>query len=138
MGRPRSSCNVAAEGPFARPSTPWHFQHCTRAYTSCPALTLSGVTSGSGGISIGVPDFSFCQRGEKFLIHATKSARCCLVKVFHGGMFERSKPRAMVSYKSSSVGRVPVGVERHLNIARVKSRGFGSIHCALSPLPSPS
>ena len=30
------------------------------------------------------------------------------------------------------------GVERHLNVAAVKSRGFGSRNGALSPLPSPN
>ena len=44
----------------------------------------------------------------------------------------------MVLNRSSSVGRVPVGVERHLNWAMVKSRGLGSSHWAFSPLPSPS
>ena len=44
----------------------------------------------------------------------------------------------MVLKRSSSVGRVPVGVERHLKVAIVKSRGFGSSQTAFSPLPSPS
>ena len=79
------------------PCTPWHFQHCTLPKTSCPALTLSGVTSGSAGIWMGVPGFSFCQRGEKCLIHATRSARSSLVNVFQIGMLDRSSPRAIVS-----------------------------------------
>ncbi len=86
----------------------------------------SAVTSGSGGIVIGVPGFSLAQRGEKCFTQATRSARCCLVKVLHCGMFERSRPRAMVSKRSWSVGKVPVGVERHLNTPNWKSRGFGT------------
>ena len=49
MGRLKSSVSVDAEGPFAMPSTPWHFQHCTRANTSCPALTRSGSNFRFGG-----------------------------------------------------------------------------------------
>ena len=74
---------------------------------------------------MGVPGFSFAQRGEKCLTQATRSARSCLVKVLHCGMLERSKPRAMVSKRSWSVGKVPVGVERHLNMPNWKSRGLG-------------
>ena len=85
----------------------------------------SAVTSGSGGIVMGVPGFSFAQRGEKCFTQATRSARCCLVKVLHCGMLERSKPRAMVSKRSWSVGKVPVGVERHLKMPNWKLRGLG-------------
>src|SRR2546422_4406402 len=53
-------------------------------------------------------------------------------------MFVVTNPRVIASNRSWSVGRVPVGVERHLNTAIVKSRGLGSIHCAFSPLASPS
>src|SRR5271167_1085843 len=98
---------------------------------------LSMVTAGSGGTVIGVPAFSLSQRGEKILIYATRLARCCLVKVFQTGMLELVRPRAMVLNRSSSVGRVPVSVERHLKVAMVKSRGFGSSQTAFSPLPSP-
>src|SRR6516164_6052585 len=98
---------------------------------------LSRVTGGSAGTLIGSPAFSFSQRGEKILMYATKSARCCLVKVFQIGMLELVSPRPIVLYRSSSVGSVPVGVERHLKVALVKSRGLGSSHWAFSPFPSP-
>src|ERR1700744_4418103 len=98
---------------------------------------LSMVTAGSAGILIGSPAFSLPQRGAKGLMYATKSARCCLVKVFQIGMLEFVRPRATVLNKSSSVGSVPVGVERHLNVAKVKLRGLGSNQTAFSPLPSP-
>src|ERR1700751_5078017 len=64
MGRLRSSVRVGAEGPFALPVTPWHFQHSTRANTSPPVLTLSGVISGAAGIFIAGRGFSVCQRGD--------------------------------------------------------------------------
>lgn len=70
-------------------------------------------------------------------MYATRFALCCGVKVFQIGMLELVSPRAMVLYKSSSVGRVPVTVDRHLNVASVKLRGLGSSHTAFSPLPSP-
>jgi hypothetical protein len=35
-------------------------------------------------------------------------------------------PRLMVSYKSLSKGKLPLGVDRHLKVALVKSRGLGS------------
>ena len=66
------------------------------------------------------------------------SARPWRVSATQGGMLVVTNPRVMALNRSSSVGRVPVGVERHLNTARVKSRGLGSIHCAFSPLASPS
>src|SRR2546421_3930105 len=53
-------------------------------------------------------------------------------------MFVVTNPRVIASNRSWSVGSVPVGVERHLNTASVKSRGLGSIHCAFSPRASPS
>ena len=66
------------------------------------------------------------------------SARPWGVTATQGGMLVVTNPRVMALNRSSSVGRVPVGVERHLNTAMVKSRGLGSIHCAFSPLASPS
>src|SRR5258708_26037243 len=119
---------VAADGPLDIPCTAWHFQDCTRANTSRPALMRSAVTAGSGGIVMGVPGFSLVQRGEKCFTQATRSARSCLVKVLHCGMFERSRPRALVSNKSWSVCKVPVGVYRHLTIANWKSRCLGATH----------
>ena len=87
---------------------------------------------------MGAPGFSLAKRGEKCFTQATRSARSCLVKVLHCGIFERSRPRAMVSKRSSSVGNVPVGVERHLNTPNWKSRGLGSTQGKFSPFPSPS
>src|SRR5439155_6515042 len=66
------------------------------------------------------------------------SARPWGVSATQGGMLVVTNPRVMALNRSSSVGSVPVGVERHLNTAIVKSRGLGSIHCAFSPLASPS
>src|SRR5208282_3397996 len=60
------------------------------------------------------------------------------VSGLHDGMLVVTNPRVTALNKSSSVGKVPVGVERHLNVASVKSRGFGSTHCAFSPSPSPA
>src|ERR1700722_19172756 len=98
---------------------------------------LSIVTGGSVGILIGSAGFSFFHRGGKGLMYATRSARCCLVKVFQIGMLELVRPRAMVLKRSWSVGSMPVTVERYLNVAMVKSRGLGSSQTAFSPLPSP-
>jgi hypothetical protein len=53
-------------------------------------------------------------------------------------MFVVTNPRLTELYRSSSVGKLPLGVERHLNTAAVKSRGLGSIHGAFSPFPSPA
>src|SRR2546430_9336908 len=66
------------------------------------------------------------------------SARPWGVSATQGGMLVVTNPRVIALKRSSSVGRVPVGVERHLKTARVKSRGLGSIHCAFSPRASPS
>src|ERR1700680_79946 len=98
---------------------------------------LSMVTGVSDGIGIGVPGFSLSHRGEKALTMAIRFARSCTVRGLQEGMLVVKKPRVMLLKRSSSVGIVPVGVERHLNTARVKSRGLGSIHCAFSPAPSP-
>src|SRR6266550_2735701 len=64
--------------------------------------------------------------------------RFCGVRAIHGGMFVVTNPRPTELYRSSSVGSDPDGVERHLNVPIVKSRGLGSIHCAFSPCASPS
>src|SRR3974390_2322919 len=132
------SVNVEADGPSPFPCGPWHFQHSSFVKSAFPCEMLSIVTGGSGGILTGSPAFSFSQRAENVLIKATRSARSCRVNVFQIGMLEFVKPRDMALKRSSSVGRVPVGVERHLNVAAVKSRGLGSSHCAFTPLPSPS
>src|SRR3989475_5937691 len=87
---------------------------------------------------IGVPGFPVFHFGEKVLMYATRSARLWGVSGSQAGVFVVTNPRVIASNKSWSVGSVPVGVERHLNTARVKSRGLGSIHCAFSPLASPS
>src|SRR5271155_4682136 len=99
---------------------------------------LSIVTGGSAGITRTSPGFSLAQRGDQVLINATRSARCCSVKGRHEGILVLMKPRVIALYRSWSVGNVPVGVERHLNVASVKSLGLGSIHCAFMPFPSPS
>src|SRR5208283_2110111 len=132
MGLSLLSVRVEAEGPSPSPCVPWHFQHSSLVKSALPWAMLSIVTAGSGGIVIGVPAFSCSQRGEKILIYATRSARCCLVKEFQIGMLELVRPRAMVLKRSSSVGSVPVRVERHLKAARVKSRGLGSSQTAFS------
>src|SRR6266511_2555936 len=98
---------------------------------------LSIVRRGSGGIVIGVPGLRVFRLGENVLTYATRSARFWLVSGSHGGMFVVTNPRVIEVKRSSSVGSVPVGVERHLNTASVKSRGLGSIHGAFSPAPSP-
>src|SRR6266542_385588 len=64
--------------------------------------------------------------------------RFCGVSATHGGMFVVTNPRSTELYRSWSVGSEPDGVERHLNVASVKSRGLGSIHWAFSPWASPS
>src|SRR5208282_3661673 len=137
MGLSLLSVRVEAEGPSPSPCGPWHFQHSSLVKSALPCAMLSIVTAGSGGILIGSPAFSFSQRGEKILIYAIKLARCCLLKVFQIGMLELVKPRVMLLKRSSSVGSVPVKVERHLNVAIVKSRGLGSSQTAFSPLASP-
>src|SRR2546422_8284350 len=96
------------------------------------------VAAGSGGMVIGVPGFPVFHFGEKVLMYATRSTRLWSVSGSQAGMFVVTNPRVIASNRSWSVGSVPVGVERHLNTAIVKSRGLGSIHCAFSPLASPS
>src|SRR6266480_7814287 len=64
--------------------------------------------------------------------------RFCGVSATHGGMFVVTNPRSTELYRSWSVGSEPDGVERHLKVAIVKSRGLGSIHMAFSPWASPS
>src|SRR5258708_27907566 len=95
---------------------------------------------------MGSSGLSFLKRGEKLLTNAIRSARCWLVRVIHEGMLVITKPRPIELYRSWSVGRVPVGVERHLNTAASKFRGCMLRHGAvvqeplashLSPLPSP-
>src|ERR1700689_1320750 len=99
---------------------------------------LSIVMAVSGGIFKGVPAFPFVQRGDHVFTKATRSARCCGVKAIHAGIFVVTNPRVTALYRSSSVGKVPVGVERHLKVASVKSLGLGSIHSAFMPSPLPS
>src|ERR1700722_20800766 len=96
------------------------------------------VAGVSWGMLMGVPGFSVFQRGEKVFTYATRSARCCGVSGFQEGMLVVTKPRWIAWSRSSSVGNVPVGVDLHLKVAAVKSRGFGSIHGAFSPFESPS
>jgi len=89
------------------PWTPWHFQHCTRANTSRPALMRSAVTSGSGGSGWGLQ--FFIRPARRVVLNPKHQVgRSCLLRVFHCGMFERSKPRVMASKRSWSVGKVPV------------------------------
>ena len=99
---------------------------------------LSTVAAGSAGMSIGVPAFSVFHLGEKVLMYANRSASVCGISGRQGGMLDVTKPRRIEAMRSASVGSVPLGVDRHLNTAAVKSRGFGSIHTAFSPFPSPS
>src|SRR3984957_20528676 len=132
------SVRVAAEGPSPCPAGPWHFQHSSFWKSSRPCRMHSIVTGGSAGITKTSPGFSLAQRGDQVLMKATRSARCCSVKGRHEGMLVLIKPRVMALWRSWSVGSVPVGVERHLKVASVKSRGLGSIHCAFIPLASPS
>ena len=68
---------------------------------------------------------------------ATKSARFWSVRVIHDGILELMKPRSMVLNRSSSVGSVPVAVDRHLNVAATKFRGRIFRYGAFSPVPSP-
>src|SRR5258708_38316509 len=106
----------------------------------------STVSLGSAGTLMGSPGFSFLKRGEKLLTNAIRSARCWLVRVIHEGMLVITKPRPTELYRSWSVGSVPVGVERHLNTAASKFRGWMLRYGAVgqepvcrqfSPLPSP-
>src|SRR5882762_349340 len=99
---------------------------------------LAAVTPGSAGMVIGVPAFPVFHFGEKVLMYATRSTRLWGVSGSQAGIFVVTNPRVIASNRSWSVGSVPVGVERHLKTASVKSRGLGSIHCAFSPLASPS
>src|ERR1700676_43876 len=96
--------------------------------------TVSGVSAGTW---ISGPAFSVAQRGEKVFMKATKSARCWSVKVIQEGILVLLKPRTSERYRSSSVGRVPVGVERHLNVAATKLRGRIFRYGPFSPPPSP-
>jgi len=61
--------------------------------SSFPCLMLSKVSAGSAGTLMISPGLSVFQRGEKVLMKATMSARCCLVREIHAGMFELLNPR---------------------------------------------
>ena len=98
---------------------------------------LSSVSLGSGGTGIGSPAFSVFHRGENILMKATKSARFWSVSSIHDGILELINPRSSELNKSWSVGNVPVGVERHLNVAATKLRGRIFRYCPFSPFPSP-
>src|ERR1700730_5950491 len=98
---------------------------------------LSIVSFGSGGTVIGSPGLSFFQRGESVLMKAIRSARFWSVSVIHDGMLLLLKPRSMALNRSWSVGRVPGGVDRHLNVAATKLRGKIFKYGAVSLLPSP-
>src|SRR4029077_12642803 len=118
-------------------SGPWHFQHSSLVKSSFPCLMLSSVSAGSAGTLIGSPALSVFQRCEKVLMKATRSARFWPVRVIQDGILELLKPRVMALKRSSSVGKVPVGVERHLNVAATKLRGKMLRYGPFSPLPSP-
>src|ERR1700722_16112318 len=120
MGWLLLSVSEAAAGPSPRPSVPWHFQHSSLVKSSFPCCMLSKLTAGSGGTWIGAPGFSLFHLGEKVLMNATRSTRCWSVRAYHAGIFELTNPRAMAFERSSSVGRVPVGVERHLKDAKFR------------------
>src|SRR5467141_1610760 len=132
------SVSVLAEGPSPWPAVPWHFQHSIFWNSSRPWRMLWTVSAGSDGTVIGVPARAVFHFVENVLMYATRSTRFWAVRGRHCGMFVVTNPRVIALNRSSSVGKVPVGVERHLNTASVKSRGLGSIHGAFSPLPSPS
>src|SRR5579863_9777635 len=114
------SVSVSAEGPSPWPCGPWHFQHSNFWKSCLPCRMLSIVIGVSGGMVNGAPGFSLAQRGDHVLTNATRLARSCGVSGRHEGMFVVTKPRVMALYRSSSVGKVPVGVDRHLNVASVK------------------
>src|SRR4029077_352392 len=97
----------------------------------------SKLTAGSAGTWIGSPALSLFHFGEKVLMYATRSARCWAVSALHEGILELTSPRSMAFAKSSSVGKVPVGVDRHLKVAVTKFRGRMFKYGAFSPLPSP-
>ena len=137
MGRSLLSVSVAAEGPSPWPAGPWHFQHSIRWNSWRPRRMLSAVGAGSGGTVIGVPALPLRHFGENVLMYATRSVRFWAVRGRHCGMYVVTNPRVIALNRSSSVGSVPLGVERHLKTASVKSRGLGSIHGAFSPAPSP-
>src|ERR1700687_3761203 len=98
---------------------------------------LSTVSFGSGGTVMGVPALSLFHRGERVLTNAIKSARFWSVRTIHEGILLLLKPRSMALKRSWSVGRVPVGVDRHLNVAATKFRGKILRYGPFSPLPSP-
>src|SRR6516164_4896596 len=60
------------------------------------------------------------------LTNASRSTRSWRVRGYQEGIPLAWTPRPMVSNRSVSSGRLPVGVDRHLKIAAVKSRGLGS------------
>src|SRR5258708_17856850 len=98
---------------------------------------LSKVSAGSAGTLMISPGLSVFQRGEKVLMKATRSARFWSVRVIHDGMLELLRPRTRESTRSWSVGRVPVGVVRHLYVAATKFRGTILLYAPISLLPSP-
>src|SRR5271169_837521 len=137
MGWSLLSVSVDADGPSPRPPWPWHFQHSSFWNNSLPCLMLSTVSFGSVGIWIGSPGFSATQRAENVLMNATRSARFCAVRAFHEGIFVKLNPRYTELNRSESSGSVPVGVDRHLNVAATKLRGRIFRYGAFSPSPLP-
>ncbi len=71
-------------------------------------------------------------------MYCTTAMRAFLERIsLKGTISVPDTPSRMVRSRSSSVGRAPKGVVRHLNRPLVKSRGLGSIHFAAGPWPSP-
>src|SRR6202789_1218064 len=93
MGKPLLSVSVAADGPSACPSGPWHFQHSSFWYSSRPCRILSMVIGVSGGIFKEAPGFSLAQRGDQVLMNATKSARCWGLSGRQAGIAVVTNPR---------------------------------------------
>ena len=86
----------------------------------------SGVASGGVPTLIFLPWASLLIRGENFLTILMSAQVSCGDRASpHAGIEVPGTPLIIVLYKSSSLGSVPVGVDRNLKIPLRKSLGHG-------------
>src|SRR5436190_12104056 len=132
-----SSSNVVATALAPRPSSPWHLPHCSVAYTLCPRATLSGELGVGGDAAISLGGVSV-NCGDRVLRYATTSRISASDSTrSHDGIDVPYIPWRTERIRSSSVGTVPVSVDRSLYLADVKSRGRGCRCADAGPSPRP-
>jgi hypothetical protein len=110
--------------------------------SSLPLAINCGVTGSGSFIVIFSPWGSLLNLGEKFLIRLIRAQVSWADKASpQAGIEVPGTPLIMVLYKSSSLGRVPVGVDRNLKIPirkipwpRIKIVGCGATAITVLPM----